>query len=81
MSIVIIEGARIAIIASSFVFLFAFIFLLFFTDANYGLIADGFVDSGLIIFAQPFVTFTKDKFTEEIGSIGQESKSSHNEQY
>ena len=70
LSIVIIEGARIAIIASSFVFLFAFIFLYSSRMRTMVLLLMVLLILGLIIFAQPFVTFTKDKFTEEIGSIG-----------
>jgi len=75
MSIVIIEGARIAIITSSCMFLFAFIFLYSSRMRTLSLLLMAVLILGLIIFAKPLVTFTKDTFTEEIGSIGQESKS------
>lgn len=75
MGIIVIEGARIAIIACSCLFLFAFIFLYSARMRRLSLFLMVLIIVGLVIFAKPLVSFGTEMFTEEISSIGQESKS------
>lgn len=75
MGIIVIEGARIAIIACSCLFLFAFIFLYSARMRRLSLFLMALIIVGLVIFAKPLVSFGTEMFAEEISSIGQESKS------
>ncbi len=74
-AIVIVEGARIAIIATLGMLLYTLFFLYSKKMRRTGLLLIGLIILGLIIFAKPLVNFTISKLSAEISSIGQESKS------
>jgi len=74
-AIVIIDGARIAIIATLGLLLFTLFFLYSGKMRRTVFLLIGLIILGLLIFAKPLVTYTIQKLNAEISSIGQESKS------